>query len=171
MEELNIDALLEQFRDQGFERGEKVILGYFGTVQSLLSLIFDTVVTVHLHDQRTQDGEIVRNVTLLAGEVAVCNALSRIPEVKNRRDVIDDISAGNLGLGQIVVKYQIPTLRYIEDVGRDAIGFWRDYVIAGPSLRIRINEFFERKPFEDVGWLDTVVTTVVKAKTDEIGSV
>lgn len=153
MEELNIDALLEQFRDQGFERGEKVILGHFGTVQSLLSLIFDTPVRVQLVDQRSQDEEIVRKVTLMAGEVAVCHALSRIPEAKNRRDVIYEIYGGSLGLGQIVVKYMIPSRRSIEVVGRDAAGFWRDYIIAGPSLWIRIHEFFPRKPFEEVGWL------------------
>ncbi|KKK56183.1 hypothetical protein LCGC14_3067120, partial [marine sediment metagenome] len=34
MEELDFQGLLDQFSAEGFERGEQVILGHFGTVQT-----------------------------------------------------------------------------------------------------------------------------------------
>lgn len=159
MEELKIGELLDHFKSQGFERGEKVILGYFGTVQTFLSLIFDTPVRVQLVDQRSEKGVIVRKVHLMAGDILACRAVSHIPEDdRNRKDVIYDISAGSLGLGQIVVKYAIPNRRDIEEVGRQPTdlpiaGFWRTYTISGPSLFIRIHEHFLRQPFVDIGWL------------------
>ena len=41
MEELDFQALLDTFRSNGFQAGERAILGHFGTVQTLLTLIFN----------------------------------------------------------------------------------------------------------------------------------
>ena len=106
MEELDFKGLLDRFGQDGFQRGEQVILANFGTNQTLLSLIFGVPNRVQLVDQRERDGEIKRQVHLICGETIVCFANTRIPMAKNRRDVLLDISAGTLGLGQIVVLHR-----------------------------------------------------------------
>ncbi|KKL95408.1 hypothetical protein LCGC14_1854900 [marine sediment metagenome] len=157
MEELDFQGLLGQFNAKGLERGEQVILGHFGTVQTLLSLIFKEPVTVKLLEQETRDnesaGEILRSVQLVCGVGVVCNATTHIPLEGNRPDVLADISAGTLGLGQIVVVRAIPNKRVLVDVGRNAHAFWRKYTIEGPELLLQIHEYFPRDPFEEVGWL------------------
>ncbi|KKN07249.1 hypothetical protein LCGC14_1068890 [marine sediment metagenome] len=67
---------------------------------------------------------------------------------------MDAIAAGKLGLGQIVVVSQIPTKRSLVEVGRDREGFWRTYAIEGPELYIKIYEYFPRKPYQALGWLE-----------------
>ncbi|KKM94729.1 hypothetical protein LCGC14_1195410 [marine sediment metagenome] len=153
MEELDFQGLLDQFSAEGFERGEQVILGHFGTVQTLLSLIFGEPVKVHLVGQKVQDNEILRSVHLVTCSEIVCYATTHIPWEKNRPDVRSDISAGALGLGQIVVTHQIPNKRNLVDVGRNGNAFWRTYTIEGPQLFLQIREHFPREPFEKVGWL------------------
>ena len=153
MEELDFQALLDRFNSQGFERGEQIILGHFGTVQTLLSLIFGEPVRVRLADQKGRAGEILRAVHLACGIGTVCYAATRIPLEKNRADVVRDISAGKLGLGQIVVVHQIPCRRKLADAGRSLHAFWRTYTIEGTDLFLEIHEYFPRKPFEEAGWL------------------
>ena len=154
MEELDFRGLLNHFADHGFQRGEQVILGHFGTVQTLLSLIFAEPVMVKLINQRKENGVILRQIELRAGETIVARANTRIPVSRNRDDVLTDIIAGTLGLGQIVVLHQIPNQRILQDVGRDKVAFWRTYLIQGPQLHLEIYEFFPREPFEAVGWLE-----------------
>ncbi len=157
MEELDFQGLLDQFNAAGFERGEQVILGHFGTVQTLLSLIFKEPVTVKVVEQESRDNEseneILRSVHLLCEIGMVCYATSHIPLERNRSDVLADISAGTRGLGQIVVVHQIPNRRVLANVGRNPNAFWRDYTIEGPQLFLQIHEYFPRAPFEEVGWL------------------
>ena len=157
MEELDFQGLLNQFNAQGFERGEQVVLGHFGTVQTLLSLIFGEPVTVHLVEQESRDNEsvneILRAVHLVCEIGIVCYATTHIPLERNRPDILADISAGTLGLGQIVVVHQIANKRALANWGRDSHAFWRTYTIEGPDLFLQIHEHFPRKPFEEVGWL------------------
>jgi len=153
MEELDFQGLLDQFNTQGFERGEQVVLGHFGTVQTLLSLIFGEPVRVRLVDQQYRDGDILRTVHLVCGAGAVCHATTRIPLAKNRPDILRDIASGRLGLGQIVAVHQVPSRRDLADVGRSHHAFWRSYTIEGPELRLEIYECFPRQPFEEAGWL------------------
>jgi len=152
MEELDFRGLLDHFTSQGFQREEQVILGHFGTVQTLLSLIFGDPVNVRLTDQKEKDGEIARSVNLVCGDTIVCFASTRIPVARNQGEVLSDISAGSLGLGQIVFKRQIPHRRELVEVGRDRTGFWRTYTIEGPGLFLTISEYFPREPFEKIGW-------------------
>ena len=65
MEELDFRGLLDHFASQGFQREEQVILGHFGTVQTLLSLIFGDPVNVRLTDQKEKHSEIARSVYLV----------------------------------------------------------------------------------------------------------
>lgn len=162
MEELDFQELLDQFNQKGFQRGEQVILGNFGTVQTLLSLIFNVPVNVQLIDQKENTGVITRRVKLVAGQATVAYATSHIPRSCNDKDVIQDIIAGTLGLGQIVVKHKIPNSRTLLSVGRDKAGFWRDYKIEGPKLHLEIGEWFPRKVYEKVGWLRANEATLPK---------
>ena len=153
MEELDFQPLLDQFRDKAFQRGEQVILGHFGTVQTLLSLIFGKPVNVKLTGQREENGNIMRQVQLRCGEEVICWANTVISKELNRKDVLRDIITGSLGLGQIVFLRQIPTRRNLIEVGRDEGAFWRTYVIEGTRLHLKIHEYFHREPFEKVGWI------------------
>lgn len=154
MEELDFQGLLDHFKNHGFQRGEQVILGHFGTVQTLLSLIFGKPANIKLVDQRRLTGVISRQVELRAGDTLVGYANTRIPKDLNRDDVFTDIVAGRLGLGQIVVTREIPNKRNLLEVGRDKHAFWRRYTIEGPQLFLEISEYFPREPFEAVGWLE-----------------
>jgi len=153
MEELDFQGLLDHFSEKGFQKGEQVILGHFGTVQTLLSLIFGKPVNVRLIDQKERDGLIVRSVNLMCEDTLVAYATTHIPKDRNRPEVLFDISAGRLGLGQIVVTHQIPNKRNLIKLGRNSLAFWRTYAIEGPQLFLEIHEYFPRQPFEDIGWL------------------
>ncbi len=153
MEELDFQGLLDHFTEKGFLKGEQVILGHFGTVQTLLSLIFEKPVNVRLTDQKEQEGAIIRSVNLMCEDTIVAYATTYIPKERNRPEVLFDISAGKLGLGQIVVTHQIPNKRNLINLGRNKVAFWRTYTIEGPQLFLDINEYFPREPFEAIGWL------------------
>ncbi len=154
MEELDLGTLLDTLKE--FERGERVILGHFGTVQTLLSLIFGGPVAVKLIDQGHDNGVIVRRAQLAAGREVLCVAVSRISTLHNRAEIIDDIGEGELGLGQIIARHKLSTSRSLVDLGRDQKSFWRTYDINGPDLEIQISETFPRAPFESIGWLRPV---------------
>ena len=157
MEELDFQGLLDHFKQKGFQRGEQVILGHFGTVQTLLSLIFETPVNVYDVEMEEGSSEIIRRVSLKAATdplTLVAHAISRIPRDRNRFDVLDAITSGKLGLGQIVVTHQIPNRRILQEVGRNREAFWRTYAIEGPELYIEISEQFPREPYEKVGWIE-----------------
>ena len=154
MEELDFQALLDTFRSNGFQAGERAILGHFGTVQTLLTLIFNAPVTVHLVEQKRHQGNIMRSVSLMAGDRTVCEALSHIPEDRNLPEVLRDIWAGNMGLGQIISLHALPNKHKLIMVGRDEVSFYRRYNISGMGLDLDIYESFPRQPFVKVGWLN-----------------
>lgn len=153
MEELDFKSLLDKFKDDGFQLGEQVILSNFGTNQTMLSIIFQEPNRLKMVDQRERDGLITRSVELYCGDLLVCFANTRIPKKRNRDDVIYDIVAGTLGLGQIVVKHNLPSRRDLIEVGRSPAEFWRTYAIEGPEVYLLIHESFPRGPFEKIGWL------------------
>ncbi len=153
MEELHVEQLLKEFNGAGFEIGERVILGHFGTVQTLLSLIWNTPIRVDLIHQKKDSDRVMRRVHLMAGDRNVCTAVSAIPTQGNRDAVIADILTGQLGLGQIIAEHTLQTHRELLFIGRDSSGFWRTYHIVGPDLVMEINEYFPRAPYEEIGWL------------------
>jgi len=157
MEELDFRGLLDHFAAGGFQKGEQVILGHFGTVQTLLSLIFETPANVMNIQMTVYSLSIHRSVDLVAGEWTVCHATSKIPRDLNSKTVLHHVSEGKLGLGQIVVTLGIPNTRRLIEVGRDKHAFWRTYAIEGHSLYIEITENFPRPPFEAIGWLQPEV--------------
>jgi len=153
MEELDFQELLDRFGKDSFQKGEQIILANFGTNQTLLSLIFGVPNEVHVIDQVEKDGQIIRQVNLTCGGTIVCYANTKIPRARNQEDVLKDISAGQLGLGQIVVVHNLPTKRALIDIGRDSSGFWRTYAIDGLDIYLEIHEYFPREPFEEIGWI------------------
>lgn len=162
MEELDFQALLDRFHKDGFTRGERIILANYGTNQTLLALIFDKRSQLQLVDQKESDGVINRLVYLIYGDAICCIANTVIPRARNRPDVILDIVAGKLGLGQIVVVHNLPNRRALLDVGRDRASFWRTYTIEGKEVYLKIHEHFPRKPFLEAGW--EVVYTLEQEK-------
>lgn len=152
MEELDFQGLLDRFRRAGFQKGEQVILANFGTNQTLLSVIFQEPANVKNITIDETDGEIIRNVDLVAGEKTVGHATTHIPRDRNSEPVWEAVRARQLGLGQIIVTYCLPTKRVLVDVGRDDEAFWRTYNIEGPEVFFEINEYYPRVPFEAIGW-------------------
>jgi chorismate-pyruvate lyase len=153
VEELDFQALLDVFRSRGFQTGERVILGHFGTVQTLLTLVFNTPVTVRLVHQEHVSGAIRREVKLMAANRVVCEATSHILEERNRPEVLKDIWSGERGLGQIILLHAIPNKHRLITVHHDPNSFSRKYNISGPGLDIDICESFPRQPFVEAGWL------------------
>lgn len=153
MEELDFQALLDRFAKDGFQKGEQIVLANFGTNQTLLSLIFQEPCNVRLINQKEEEGIINRQVHLFFGETVPCLANTKIPKARNRDDVLSDIIAGSLGLGQIVVLHNLPNRRILLDIGRNSHAFWRTYAIEGPEVYLEIHEYFPREPFEAIGWI------------------
>ena len=151
MEELDLKSLLKTLKD--FDRGEQIILGNFGTVQTLLSLIFSHPVTVKLIYQCEKEEVIIRRVQLMAQDNVLCYAVSHIPKFRNRDGVIRDISNGRMGLGQIIAYHRLSNQRSLIRVGEDDEVFWRTYNIEGPEVYIEITETFVKAPFEAIGWI------------------
>lgn len=158
LEEMNIPGLLEHFAKDGFSRGERILLSNSGTVVTLLAVIFNRPIEVRLRDQAEKDGIMTRRVELVKiekgkKETPVASALSRIPIGKNNPEVVDDIVAGRLGLGHILVKHQLSTRRLLMEVSRTAEMFWRTYQIVGAGVDMTITEYFPREVFEDAGFV------------------
>lgn len=156
MEELDFGSLLDRFRQDGFQKGEQVILSNFGTNQTMLSIIFGEPNRLEVICQREIDGEINRHVALYCGDLLVCRADTLILKDRNRIEVMADILDGKLGLGQIVVKHNLPNRRNLLEVGHNDNAFWRTYEIEGPDVYLKITEHFPREPFEKVGWIDSL---------------
>lgn len=154
MEELDFKALLDRF--SGYQRGEQVILANFGTNQTLLTAIFQEPANVKNITIDDTDTDIIRHVDLVAGEQTVGYATTHIPRDRNSKEVWEAVKAGLLGLGQIVVTFNLPTKRVLADVGHDDKAFWRTYTIEGPDVFFEINEYYPRKPFVEVGWIEEV---------------
>jgi len=153
VEELNFQELLDKFGQDGFQKGEQVILANFGTNQTLLSLIFQkpaNVKNIHIEEVK---GVITRDVDLITGEQVVGHATTHIPRDRNSQEVWDAVRAGQLGLGQIIVTCNLPTKRELVDVGHDDQAFWRTYTIEGADVFFEIYEHYPRSPFEAIGWL------------------
>jgi len=156
MEELDFKALLERFGKDGYTRGEQVILANYGTNQTLLTLIFGTPCQVKVIVQKDRGDDYIRNVHLICDGEIVCHASTVIPKARNRPDILEDILAKKLGLGQIVVTHSIPNRRTLLDIGHDRTAFWRTYAIEGPDLYLEITERFPMAPFVREGWMRRV---------------
>ncbi|MFH1486816.1 MAG: hypothetical protein ABIH46_12165 [Chloroflexota bacterium] len=159
IEELDIPGLLEHFKSGGFTRGERILLSNSGTNVTLLAVIFNRPIEVRLKDQHEKDGTLFRHVELVKVErdnetcSVVATARSKIPVGKNNPEVIQDIVAGRMGLGHILVKHQLTTRRLLLEANRSPQMFWRTYQIVGSGVDLTITEWFQREVFEDAGFV------------------
>lgn len=153
MEEMDFRSMLDKFAAGGFQKGEQVILSNFGTNQTLLSIIFQAPNEIKILSMQDNEGSIYRAVDLFCAGEKVCWAQTTVPKKKNKPEVLADILEGKLGLGQIVVKHNLPNKRVLKKIGRDDSYFWRTYVIEGPDVFLEITEEFPREPFILIGWL------------------
>ncbi len=174
MEELDIPGALERLKPYGLSAIERVLAGHTGTVQLLLSLLFDEPVDVVLITQEEVDGVIQRVVSLRLRdrEVEACRAFSLIDTKRNAPAVLEDIREGKLGLGQIAVKFRVPIQRTITEVKANYWAIVREYTMetdetfmgardlpprstAPPALHYVINETFHRELFTGFGGVRT----------------
>jgi len=153
VEELDFQGLLDRFGKDGYTRGEQIILANYGTNQTLLTLIFGTPCEVTVIKQKDRGDDYIRLVHIIGDGEILCHASTVIPKARNRPDVLEDILAKKLGLGQIVVTHDIPNHRKLLNIGHDRTAFWRTYALEGPDLYLEITEKFPMAPFEREGFI------------------
>ncbi len=151
MEELDIPGALERLKPYSLSSIERVLTGHAGTVQWLLSLLFDEPVDVVLIRQHELDGQIHREVSLKLRyrEIEMCRAVSVIDLDLNAPLVLHHIREGRLGLGQIAVMYNVPIKRTINTIEVNQELITRQYTMEGDDpghqiLHYVITESFPR---------------------------
>jgi len=148
MEELDIAGILTALRQYDLSPIERVLAAHTGTVQLLLSLWWGEEVVVDLIDNHMgeEDNTLRREAVLrLANSgTPVASALSSIDLIRNHPKIVEDISAGRLGIGQIAIKHGINTRRRIEEVSIKDECLYRRYIVEGPGVHYEIQEFFPR---------------------------
>lgn len=149
MEELDIAAFLDRLKPYNLRPIERVVLGHTGTVQLLLSLLIDDPVDVKVLGQTTVDGVLMRDTSLVrrSDGQEVAHATSVIMIERNSKEVVADVQAGQLGIGQIAVKHKIPTERRIVVIEVKPASLGRSYTMEGPGLSYTITETFLRGLF------------------------
>ena len=154
-EELDIQTALDRLKPYDLNRIERVLAGNTGTVQYLLSLWFDRLVEIHVSSQEEEEGWITRTGALRAALGtgpslrSVCTVLSYIDLSRCRDDVISDVRFGRLGLGQIAVLHQIPTVRTLKDLQVTPAIIRRTYTMEGPGLYYEITETYPRELYRE----------------------
>lgn len=150
MEELRIGEVLEGLKDYDLNPIERVLAAHTGTVQLLLSLWFNEPVDVEGIKQKEGDGKIHRSVDLVCrhSRLTVAHAESVIGLDDNSPEVLADIRAGKLGIGQIAVKHRVPVTRTLHEVQVAPHELSRFYSMQGPGLHYEIRETFPRYLYE-----------------------
>ncbi len=151
MEVLDIPGLLSMLEPHDLNPIERLLVGHTGTNQLHLALWFGDNVNVVLAAQ-TQDEEMIsREVDLVLQETrtVVCNATSKIPLADNSSEVLEDVLAGSLGIGQIAAKYRIPIERTLREVKLNSKWITRTYQMKGTGLLYIVTENFPRLLFQD----------------------
>lgn len=147
-EELEIPQVLDRLKEySNLAPIERVLAAHTGTVQLLLSLWWNEPVEIIVESQTEEYGKIHRRVALIchnSGLVAA-HAESIITIALNDREVIADVRAQELGLGQIVVKHEIQTVRTLHEVQVAPHELSRFYSIitTGPALARPLGVHFE----------------------------
>lgn len=129
---------------------QRAIVTTDGTVQTMLSVVFKSEVIAKVIGQRTVGDVIVRWTQLIVKETGrvVCLAESVFSRKDNFPQFIDDIDSRELGIGQILKKYDIITKRIILGVFCDDNNFTRTYRIKGSVTDILITEVFPIKAYK-----------------------
>lgn len=154
--EKNIEEILNKI-PRNITPLERVILTSDGTVQTLMSMIFDIPVKVEVVSQMEYFGVIVRWVRLVAHyadniEIVVCLAESVISVSKNESGFMNGIREKNFGIGQLISSLGFRTTRKLLGISSDENNVARTYCITG-DCNVLITEVFPRdalKKAEDV---------------------
>lgn len=100
---------------------ERLLLAEVGTVEQLLSILVDAPVSVDVLEQEEDGkGKMIRrkvNICIAGSKAVLMSAESRIridvlPEV-----VVQDVRAGRLGIGSIILRHKLETFRSIVEIG------------------------------------------------------
>jgi len=154
----NISELIDMVTsaDKALTPLERVIASYSGTVQTLLSLIAGTPVTVRVISQKEDPNthiihrwsKLIADYGLGKGqEVTMCLAYSLIPKELNTVGFVNGILEKQKGIGQLIHSIPLDTKRTIQGVYSDENIFARTYVIEGVNdcrCYVHITEVFPR---------------------------
>lgn len=149
--EANLKQLLESL-PRRLTPVERVILCSDGTIQTALSVIFQTPVKVEVLSQIELYGRmdvIVRQVRLYAeyapdNQVTACLAESVIPRDNNSQGFMTAITEKRMGIGQILKATHVIHERNIIGLYADENVVSRNYTITGDNLYVLITEVFPR---------------------------
>jgi chorismate-pyruvate lyase len=138
---------LEAQAGVSLSRYEKILLAEIATMEQVLSIIADSNITVVPLSQETDGGVLIRRaalndergVTLLQAESHI--HLSLLPDA-----IRDDLLSGRGGIGTILRRYNVETLRRIDHLGYDderRMLYRRYFIIVNGETWFDIREEFE----------------------------
>jgi chorismate-pyruvate lyase len=126
---------------------KKILLAETGTIEQILSILTNSETAVNVLKQ-TEDGELIlRNACIVSkktGETLV-NAKSRFFLANLPRNIIKQIRKKNLGIGNIIIGYELETFRKIIKIGynSESNSIFRIYhIIHQGKVAIEIREYF-----------------------------
>ncbi len=126
---------------------KKILLAETGTVEQILSILTNSETVVNVLKQ-TEDSELIlRNACIVSkktGETLV-NAKSRFFLANLPRNIINQIRRKNLGIGNIIIGYELETFRKIIKIGynSESNSTFRIYhIIHHGKVAIEIREYF-----------------------------
>ena len=126
---------------------KKILLAETGTIEQILSILTNSETVVNVLKQ-TEDGELIlRNACIVSkktGETLV-NATSRFFLANLPRYIIKQIRRKNLGIGNIIIGYELETFRKIIKIGynSESNSIFRIYhIIYQGKVAIEIREYF-----------------------------
>lgn len=126
---------------------KKILLAETGTVEQILSILTNSETVVNVINQ-TEDGELIlRDASIVSkktGETLV-NAKSRFFLANLPRNIIDQIRRKNLGIGNIIIGYELETFRKIIKIGYNSKSnstFRMYHIIHHGKVAIEIREYF-----------------------------
>jgi chorismate-pyruvate lyase len=138
---------LEKKSDLKLPITKKILLAETGTVEQILSILTNSETGVNILKQ-TEDRElIIRDVCIVSekdGETLV-TAQSRFFLANLPRDIINQVRRKNLGIGNIIIGYELETFRKIIKIGYNSKSdsIFRVYhIIHRGKVAIQIREYF-----------------------------
>ncbi|MBE43965.1 MAG: DUF98 domain-containing protein [Thaumarchaeota archaeon] len=136
---------LEKKANIKLKNSHKILLVEIGTVEQILSVLFDSPVTVEVKKQVINDYKIEREVILRVNNKDLVHATTEIDVRTIPSGVVADIKEGKLGIGTIIANHKLETFRMIVEVGYDSTRniMYRVYeILYGAEPRFRISEEF-----------------------------
>lgn len=139
---------------------EKLILANSGTVQTLLSVLFDVPIKVEVIAQKEFSTYIIRWVQLVAEyspdvKLSVCLAESVIDKTTSYRGFVTGIKEKKMNIGQLMSSLKLTTERELLGFHADNSSFSRTYNITSipddinvRPLNITITEVFQKEAFK-----------------------